>query len=265
MMLTILLLLAILGYVASAVVVLQNILQNRLLNPAFQLIPAVIAIVSHAALIFNEFSADNFYHINIASSLASVAWLIALFALLRGQHAGAMMLKPVVYLFAALSCILLAFAPARWGTYLSMDVGLLIHIVLSLVAYGILALATLYAIQSAYVSKILKQRKNPVIFSKLPPLMTLERYFFRLLFSGTLLLLLALASGFAFLNDMFAQDVAHKTILSIAAAAVYVVANVIHRVSGARGRLMVVLTLVGGILLTLGYFGSRFVKDILLS
>lgn len=264
-MLTLLLLFAVLGYVASAVVVLQNILQNRLLNPAFQLVPAVVAIVAHAALVFSEFSADNFYHINIASSLASVAWLIALFALLRGQHAGAMMLKPVVYLFAALSCILLAFAPARWGTYLSMDVGLLIHIVLSLVAYGILALATLYAIQSAYVSKILKQRKNPVIFSKLPPLMTLERYFFRLLFSGTFLLLLALASGFAFLNDMFAQHVAHKTILSLAAAAVYVVANIIHRVSGVRGRLMVILTLIGGILLTLSYFGSRFVKDILLS
>ena len=64
---------------------------------------------------------------------------------------------------------------------------------------------------------------------------------------------------------MFAQNVAHKTFLSIAAAIVYVVANVMHRVSGARGKVMVILTLVGSSLLTLGYFGSRFVKDIILT
>lgn len=264
-MLTILLLFAVTGYVASAIVVLQNLLQNRLLNPGFHLIPALIAITSHALLVYNEFSADQFHHINIASSLASVAWLVALFALLRGHHSGTLLLKPVIYLFAALSCVLLAIAPAQWGTYLTIDFGLLIHIVLSLVAYGILALATLYAMQSAYVSNILKQRKSPIIFNKLPPLMTIERYFFRLLFSGTLLLILALVSGFIFLDNMLAQNVAHKTILSIAAAVVYIIANVIHHVSGARGRVMVALTVLGSVLLTLGYFGSRFVKDILLS
>lgn len=263
-MLTTLLFLAIIGYVTSAVVVLQNLLQNRLLKPAYHVIPAAVAIISHGLLIATQFSADNFHHINIASSLASVAWLVALLAVVRSRQSATLLLKPVIYIFAAFSCALLAFAPANWGTYLSMDIGLLIHIVLSLVAYGILALATLYAIQGAYVSYILKQRKNPLIFNKLPPLMTIERYFFRLLFSGTLILLLSLASGFAFLSDMFAQNVAHKTILSLAAAIVYIVANVIHRISGARGKSMVVLTLVGSSLLTLGYFGSRFVKDILL-
>ncbi|AVJ56355.1 ABC transporter permease [Idiomarina sp. OT37-5b] len=264
-MLTILLLLAIAGYVISAVVILRNLLQNRELHSGFHIIPALVAIISHALLVFNEFSADNFHHINIASSLASVSWLVALFALLRSHHSGSLLLKPVVYLFAALTCLLLALAPAQWGSYINMNAGLLVHIVLSLVAYGVLALATLYAIQAAYVSYTLKQRRNPTLFHKLPPLMTIERYFFRLLFSGTILLILALLSGFAFLDNMFAQNVAHKTFLSIAAAIVYVVANVMHRVSGARGKVMVILTLVGSSLLTLGYFGSRFVKDIILT
>ena len=263
-MLTVLLLIALTSYMVSAIVVLQNLLQNRWLHPTYHLLPATIAIVTHAALIFSAFSDDNFHHINIASSLAAVAWLVAVFALFRGQQAGSLLLKPVIYLFAALTCILLAVVPDQWGAYVKMNLGLLIHIVLSLVAYGILALATLYAIQSAYVSRTLKQRKNPVIFSKLPPLMTIERYFFRLLLSGTIVLILAIMTGFAFLNDMFAQHVAHKTILTIAAAVIYIVANVIHRVSGARGKSMVILTLMGSTLLTLGYFGSRFVKDILL-
>ena len=122
-MLTILLLLAIAGYVISAVVILRNLLQNRELHSGFHIIPALVAIISHALLVFNEFSADNFHHINIASSLASVSWLVALFALLRSHHSGSLLLKPVVYLFAALTCLLLALAPAQWGSYINMNAG----------------------------------------------------------------------------------------------------------------------------------------------
>ncbi|MGM0524774.1 MAG: cytochrome C assembly family protein [Pseudomonadota bacterium] len=264
-MLTFLLIIALVGYIASAVVIIQHVVKNQLTHPAFSMVPAALAIISHGLLLFGELSGGSFHHINIASSLAAVAWLIALFSFFRGPQSGNLLLKPVIYLFAALTCVLLAFAPASWGAYISMNVGLLVHIVLSLVAYGVLILATLYAIQAAYVSKVLKQRKNNALFSRLPPLMTVERYFFRLLMTGTLLLILALLSGFAFLDNMFAQNVAHKTLLSLAAAAAYITANVTHRITGSRGKLMISLTIIGSILLTLGYFGSRFVKDILLN
>ncbi|MGM0480967.1 MAG: cytochrome C assembly family protein [Pseudomonadota bacterium] len=264
-MLILLLIIALVGYVSSAVVILQHVAKNQLTHPAFNKIPAACAIISHALLIFAEFSAADFNHINIALSLTSVAWFIALFSVFRGLQPSNLLLQPVIYLFAALTCLLLAFAPANWGANINMNVGLLIHVVLSLVAYGVLALATLYAIQAAYVSKVLKQRKSSIIFNNLPPLLTVERYFFRLLLTGTVLLFLALISGFVFLDNMFAQHVAHKTILSLVAALVYVVAYVTHRVTGSRGKLMIALTVSGSVLLTLAYFGSRFVKDVLLN
>ncbi|WP_404403064.1 cytochrome c biogenesis protein CcsA [Idiomarina seosinensis] len=264
-MLILLLIIALVGYVLSAVVILQHVAKNQLTHPAFNKIPATCAIISHALLIYSEISAADFHHINIALSLSSVAWFIALISLFRGLQPSNLLLQPVIYLFAALTSLLLIFAPASWGAYISMNLGLLAHIVLSLVAYGVLVLATLYAIQAAYVSNVLKQRKSSIIFNKLPPLLTVERYFFRLLSTGTLLLFLSLISGFIFLENMFAQHIAHKTILSLIAAFIYVIAYVTHRITGSRGKLMIALTVSGTILLTLAYFGSRFVKDILLS
>uniref|UniRef100_UPI0025C544DC cytochrome c biogenesis protein CcsA n=1 Tax=Idiomarina sp. UBA3162 TaxID=1946641 RepID=UPI0025C544DC len=95
--------------------------------------------------------------------------------------------------------------------------------------------------------------------------MNIDRYFFRLLSAGTLLLILAIASGFAFLDDMFAQNQAHKTILAMAAALVYIITYLTHKATGLRGKPVMVLSILGTVLLTLGYFGSRFVKDIILS
>ena len=157
------------------------------------------------------------------------------------------------------------FTPVNWGADISIGHGLVFHITLSLVAYGILALATLYALQTSYLNRVLKNRKGHSLLSKLPPLMTVEKYFFNLLALGTFVLFLALGSGFLFLDDMLAQQQAHKTILTSVAALLYLLAVVLHRTSGLRGRIIVVITVLASTLLTLGYFGSRFVKDFLLS
>jgi ABC-type uncharacterized transport system permease subunit len=161
--------------------------------------------------------------------------------------------------------VLLVFTPVDWGADISAGHGLVFHITLSLVAYGILALATLYALQTSYLNRVLKNRKGHILLSKLPPLMTVEKYFFNLLALGTFVLFIALGSGFVFLDDMFAQQQAHKTILTSLAALLYLIAVILHRASGLRGRIIVVLTVIASTLLTLGYFGSRFVKDFLLS
>lgn len=263
-MLTFLSVIAIIGYGSSAAVLLQHVLRNRLNRPSYSAVPASIAILAHALLLYFELAAEQFHQSNIATSLAAVAWLLALLSLLRGQLSGNLLLKPVVFCFAAISCVLLLISPTDWGTYLVMNSGLLVHIVLSLVAYGILLLATLYTIQANYVSNVLKRRQGGPVFNKLPPLMTVERYFFRLLATGTVLLIASLASGFMFLDNMFAQSVAHKTILSLAAAGLYIAANVVHWLWGWRGRSMLLITVTATLLLTLGYFGSRFVKDILI-
>ncbi|QZN92158.1 cytochrome C assembly family protein [Idiomarina abyssalis] len=264
-MLSLLLLISLLGYSASAFVILQNILKNKALHPTYQIVPAALAVIAHGWLILLQLSYDEFDHINVSSSLAIVAFLIATLTLLKNNQASNLFLKPVIYLFSALTTVLLVFTPVDWGADISAGHGLVFHITLSLVAYGILALATLYALQTSYLNRVLKNRKGHILLSKLPPLMTVEKYFFNLLALGTFVLFIALGSGFVFLDDMFAQQQAHKTILTSLAALLYLIAVILHRASGLRGRIIVVLTVIASTLLTLGYFGSRFVKDFLLS
>ncbi|MBR9908542.1 MAG: cytochrome c biogenesis protein CcsA [Gammaproteobacteria bacterium] len=225
----------------------------------------LLAIVSHGVLLWQYLVDDHFDHLNITTSLSTVALFLALLAFIRGRQVGGLLLSPIIYVFAAVSVILMSISPANWGAQVGESQGLVIHIVLSLIAYAVLMLATLYALQLLYLNYLLKHHRSHVVINYLPPLMTVERYFFRLLSAGTLLLLVSILSGFVFLEDMFAQGQGHKTVLSLAAFVVYTVVLFFHAVKRARGKALVIASVVASTLLSLAYFGSRFVKDILLS
>ena len=72
-------------------------------------------------------------------------------------------------------------------------------------------------------------------------------------------------TGLVFLENMFAQHLAHKTILSIIAWLVFAILLYGHWYKGWRGRTAVRWTLAGFISLMLAYFGSKFVLEVLLS
>lgn len=264
-MTAVLVVIAIIAYLASALIALRQLTPGKPQRQLLVTALAVLGLLAHGGLLFYLLQADQFDHLNIASSLSTVAWLLALLSTLRGNKAGSLLLRPVILLFAALSTLLLALAPVDWGANLDNKHGLVIHIVLSLVAYGVLALATLYALQLMYLNSVLKARKANVLANYLPPLLTVETYFFRLLTTGCVLLAFAIISGFAFLDNMLAQAQIHKTVLSILAFVIYAVVLIRHRWRGDRGKAVVITTVIAGFILTLAYFGSRFVKDILLS
>ncbi|MFC0445241.1 inner membrane protein YpjD [Pseudidiomarina halophila] len=226
---------------------------------------ASAAVISHGFLLWVYLAGDDFDHLNVASSLSVVAFLLALISLISIKRNSGLVLRPVIYLFAAISCIILWLSPASWGATIAETHGLVIHIVLSLLAYAILMLATLYAVQLLYLTYLLKNHRMNALASYLPPLMVVESYFFRLLSTGTLLLFIAIGSGFVFLNDMFAQGQSHKTLLSSVAAIIYLSVVLLHGVSNIRGRSLVIASVIASIILSLGYFGSRFVRDVLLS
>lgn len=261
---TLLLVIAVTLYLVAAVTMWRQLGRNAQLPKWFIALP-IVAVILHAWIQWEHWRFDGFDHINITFSLSAVALLLVILAIARGTKPGGMLLRPVVYLFAAVSVILMNFSPVNWGAEFNLSSGLLVHVVLSLCAYAILMLATLYAIQILYVSYVLKHHKAQATASYLPPLMTAERYFFRLLSTGTFVLVIAIISGFVFLQDMFAQGQSHKTVLSTLAALIYVVIVFLHGARGVRGRAMVIASVVASSILTLAYFGSRFVKDVLLN
>jgi len=131
-------------------------------------------------------------------------------------------------------------------------------------AYSALMIAALYAIQLAMIQNKLK-KKQLMLSPSIPPLMTVEKQLYHLVIIGVILLSLSLATGFIFLDDMFADGKGHKAILSIIAWFVYIAMLWQQYWVGCKIRTAVIYTLTGATLLSLAYFGARIVKELILS
>lgn len=143
--------------------------------------------------------------------------------------------------------------------------GTTVHIVSSILAFGILSIAAVYALFVVIIDHFLRRHHLNPLVQALPALDVLERLLFRLIGVGFALLTLSLASGLAFVNDLFAQHLVHKTLLSILAWLVFGTLLFGRWRYGWRGRRVVRLSLAGMFLLLLGYFGSKLVLEIILN
>jgi ABC-type uncharacterized transport system permease subunit len=98
----------------------------------------------------------------------------------------------------------------------------------------------------------------------LPPLQTMEKLLFEIIGFGLLLLTLSIASGFFFLENMFAQHLAHKTFFSLIAWAIFATLLTGRIKYGWRGITATKWTISGFIALMLAYFGTKFVLELVL-
>lgn len=139
--------------------------------------------------------------------------------------------------------------------------GLKAHVLLSIIAYSLMALAFSQAILLWIQNYQLKHRHIHDILRLLPPLQTMESLLFDLVSLGFIALSLSVISGFLYVDDLFAQHLAHKTFITLMALAVYFLLLLGRYLWGWRGMVAARWTLGGFFLLVLGYFGSKFVLE----
>ncbi|PCJ12115.1 MAG: phosphohydrolase [Gammaproteobacteria bacterium] len=142
---------------------------------------------------------------------------------------------------------------------------ILVHIILSIFAYSVLTVAGGQAILLAMQDYRLKRKQTSGLVKLLPPLQTMEHLLFEMLWAGVFLLSASILSGLIFLDDIFAQHLVHKSILSILAWVVFVGLLIGRYFLGWRGTLAIRWTLVGFLLLMMAYFGSKFVIEVILA
>ena len=141
-----------------------------------------------------------------------------------------------------------------------------LHIYSSLIAYSFLNIAAIQAVLLAIQDWCLRRRHaGGVLVRSLPPLQSMESLLFQLIGAGLLLLSISLVSGFLFLDDMFAQHLAHKTVLSLLAWLVFATLLVGRVRQGWRGQTAIRWTLAGFASLMLAYFGSKLVLELILN
>jgi len=138
------------------------------------------------------------------------------------------------------------------------------HIFTSVIAFGVLSVAGVYAVFVAMIDHLLRRHSFNKLVQTLPALDTLEGFLFLLIKVGFAVLTIALATGLVYVDDLFGQHLAHKTILSIFAWLVFALLLWGRWKRGWRGRVAVRMTLAGIALLLLSYFGSKLVLEVLL-
>lgn len=145
-----------------------------------------------------------------------------------------------------------------------MTPGIALHALSSALAFALLAIAAIQAVLLGVQNQALRHHHIRGVVQSLPPLTTMERILFELIWAGMILLTLSIVSGFLFIDNMFAQHLAHKSILSLAAWVIFATLLFSHHRLGWRGMRAVRWTLGGCLVLLIAYFGSKFVLEILL-
>lgn len=224
----------------------------------------LIAVILHALVLKLEIFQPAGLDLSFFNVLSLVAGLVTLLLIATSVLRPLENLTIVVLPLTSAAIILKLFFHEQHIMLQDAPVGLDLHITLSILAYSLLTIA---AVQSLllYVQDSHLHNKHPGGFIRsLPPLQTMEDVLFQLITLGFILLSLALLSGAVFVENIFAQHLVHKTVLSIAAWLVFAVLLWGRRRFGWRGRIAIRWTLSGFVVLMLAYFGSKLVAELIL-
>ena len=126
--------------------------------------------------------------------------------------------------------------------------------------------AALQALVLMGLEKRLRRRMLEPQESSVPPLLTLERFLFRLIAVGFLLLTLTLASGILFTEQLFGKALVlnHKSVFSVLGWLTFGGLLIGRWRYGWRGRVALRWIIAGTVFVFLAYLGSKFVLEVLL-
>jgi ABC-type uncharacterized transport system permease subunit len=222
-----------------------------------------IAWLLHGWMLYSAILAAPGMILNTGSAFSFVGWMMAAMGLI-------FIAKPT---FSGLAIILLGIggvsvlATGLGGPGYSspaMDWPLKAHILLSAGAYGLLSVAAALAVLLAIQDNRLRSRKPTGWLRRLPPMDAMEGMMFGAITIGFIGLTLAVFSGLIFVENLFSQHLAHKTVLSLVSWVVFGVLALGRWRFGWRGRIALLWVLGGFTILALAYFGSKIVLEVFL-
>ncbi|RLA19888.1 MAG: hypothetical protein DRQ61_04385 [Gammaproteobacteria bacterium] len=255
-----------LAYLATAFVIFKQ-MRSTEQQPRGQILALILtAITLHTLAMVNSNmwgdSGINFSLFQVGSLVTLViSVLVFLSALTRPIES----LGIVIFPSAAFAIVLNLLAPDQVHILANATAGMKSHVLSSIIAYCLLAIAAVQAILLYIQEWQLRNHSPHRFFRSLPPLQTMESFLFQMIWAGWILLTLSLLSGYLYLDSIFAQHLVHKTALSITAWVIFTVllwGRVRH---GWRGLTAVRWTLSGFMVLMLAYFGSKLVLELILN
>ena len=224
----------------------------------------LIAVLLHAVTLYNNLFIPEGLNLGFFNAMSLIAWLMAFLLLMAAftnpvESLGVFLL-PMTGIAVSLELIF----PGQHTLMVSQAMELKLHILMSILAYSLFGLAAFHALLLAVQDNHLRNKRPGGFIRALPPLQTMETLLFQMIGFGLALLTLSLVTGSLYLENMFEQRLAHKTILSIIAWVVFATLLWGRWKFGWRGKKAIRWTLSGFVVLMLAYMGSKWVAEIIL-
>jgi ABC-type uncharacterized transport system permease subunit len=225
---------------------------------------AAVGVALHGHDLIGEVIQASGLSVSLAGAVSLIGLQLAIIGLfgameptLRGMAAGLLLLAAI----ATIPMDMQPDVPASSGLSWQIQA----HILIAMFAYGLLTAGAIIAVYALIQDRRLKAGMLSSGNQLFAPLETTEKLLFSVTAAGFSVLLLAVLSGFAFVENLFAQHLAHKTAFSLLALLLFGILVAGRLFAGWRGKRAVYLYLWGFAFLCVAYFGARYVLEELLN
>lgn len=241
-------------------------LKNRDSSASSKLKPIAIAAVAaflHMLVLSQMLFSPAGLNLGLFNAISLLAWFISLLIIVGSVSRPAENVGIVLFPVAAVTVVLEQLFHTRYITETAKTT-IEIHILFSILAYSLLTIAAVQAVLVAIQNHHLRNKRPGGFIRALPPLQTMESLLFQVIGLGFALQSLSLFSGILFIEDIFAQHLVHKTVLSFIAWLVFGILLWGRWRFGWRGRTAIRWTLSGFAALVLAYVGVKLVLEVIL-
>ena len=258
--------LALIAYTTSFWYLFAHLMSKRTPNQWFIGIVSGLGLILHALLLSKDMLTPQGTNFDVFNLMSFTSGLMLLLSLIFSSFRPVLGLNLLGIPVAAFGLIM-GVAFNQPNQFIEQhSIGLDLHIILSLSAYAVLLMATIQAVILWFQNRELKKKqKNRFWVNLLPSFQAMETLLFDMLITGFGLLSIALIFGFFTIDNFFAQHLAHKTAFSIISWFVYGALLLGHYRFGWRGLKAIRFTITGFLLLAVGFLGSKFILEMILS
>ncbi len=219
-----------------------------------------IGISLHSSTLYGSILIANGFNLSVGNTISMIGLELALISLiaaldpaLRGISAGLLVL-------GALAACMTGFDDQPTTTT-ALVWQVRAHVLVALMSYGLLTVGAIVAVYAMVQERRLQAGKFSTMSNLFAPLETTEKLLFGIAAAGFTGLALTILLGLTFVENLFAQHLAHKTVFSLLALFVFGILLAGRFFAGWRGKRAVKLYLGGFLLLCVAYFGVRVILE----
>lgn len=253
-----------LGFCTSTWLIFKNLSQPHS-SRLIQLSPALVAVLLETYVLKQLiYPAAGYMNLEFFIAFALISWLVSIQIMISSLYRPLQTLGIVMFPVSGITAMLAVLIPSSSSMSSVQNQMIQGHIMISVIAYSLIMLSALQALTLAYQEHAIRNHHPGGFIRFLPPLHDMETFLFQLLGFGFIFLSTALVSGFFFIEDIFAQHLVHKTVLSIIGWVILAILLFGRYRFGWRGKIAVRWTITAFIFIMLAYFGSKIVLEFIL-